>query len=798
MAKLTGQTIADSYDQLLIVTGASGITSSLQAVESGDTDGAVAALQISTVAAAIDNPTASSATQGGKLTLFSDDGAALGDTHRLGVLEFSAAEDTGSTITIGARIEAIADAAWSASENGADMVFYTTDGNASQSEVMRLTADSGMTTGVDDTGVDVRFYSATTNEGLLYDASEDELGLLLTTKLKFHDIGGGEEIFASANGHLEINAGTTLDITAPTVDINAATAVTIDSPAVTIASSGADDNLVITSTDADAGDPAPDLVLYRNSSSPADGDDTGRIEFRSRNDNSQDFISSVIQTFSPDVSDGSEDGSMGLYTMVGGTLRSKMWTDNTETVFNAAYQNIDFRVGGDSVTHTLFVDAAGDRVYIGTDTNTPVTGINPPLQISGTAYDTSSFGVNRYSADATPGYIVFGKSRGTSVGSFTSVVANDNCGSILWVAADGTDMTSNVARIDGEIDGTPGGNDTPGRISFHTTPDGGTGVTERMRIESDGNIQMGSQKTFWSGAYGGAFEIKGDNGTSDRYIRLKTVDSNGDDVIASGLMLKHSNVFIGDDGNANMTQGLTINQGSNDDEILDFKSSDMAHGMTDWAEADSWCTFLKYSGTDGGAYMRGFSEANHGGIVLASLLNVAADTTKSTSGVGAVHIRALTRTGTDATTIGSDGNLFVIINNATTRFIFDAEGSFHADVESTTYDAYDDAQLVRAYDLSHGKGMIESQFDKFIDYNHETLAELKLVGREKDGTPNRMVNVTGMQHLHNGAIWQQYTEMQKMKELIYDTMVEMLGKEKADQKLTDHDIKLLDNKTLLN
>jgi len=138
MAKLTGQTIADSYDQLLIVDGASGITSSLQALESADTGGSVASLQISTVAAAIDNPTASSATQGGKLTLFSDDGAALGDTHRLGVIEFSAAEDTGSTITIGARIEAIANAAWSASENGADMVFYTTDGNASQGEVMRF------------------------------------------------------------------------------------------------------------------------------------------------------------------------------------------------------------------------------------------------------------------------------------------------------------------------------------------------------------------------------------------------------------------------------------------------------------------------------------------------------------------------------------------------------------------------------------------------------------------------------------------------------------------------------------
>jgi len=89
-----------------------------------------------------------------------------------------------------------------------------------------------LTVGADTSGHDVRVYSATTNEGLLYDTSEDELGLLLTTKLKFHDIGGGEEIFASANGHLEINAGTTLDITAPTVDINASTAVTVDATVI--------------------------------------------------------------------------------------------------------------------------------------------------------------------------------------------------------------------------------------------------------------------------------------------------------------------------------------------------------------------------------------------------------------------------------------------------------------------------------------------------------------------------------------------------------------------------------------
>jgi hypothetical protein len=86
--------------------------------------------------------TASSATQGGHLRLFSDDGAAMAAGHRLGVIEFAGAEDASSTITVGARIEALAESTYTSSENGSALLFYTTDGNASQSEVMRITSDS--------------------------------------------------------------------------------------------------------------------------------------------------------------------------------------------------------------------------------------------------------------------------------------------------------------------------------------------------------------------------------------------------------------------------------------------------------------------------------------------------------------------------------------------------------------------------------------------------------------------------------------------------------------------------------
>ena len=93
--------------------------------------------------------TTSSATQGGNLRLSSNDGAAMADDHRLGVIEFAGAEDASATMTVGARIEAICDAGWSASENGAALLFYTTDGNATQSEVMRITSDKFVGIGTD-------------------------------------------------------------------------------------------------------------------------------------------------------------------------------------------------------------------------------------------------------------------------------------------------------------------------------------------------------------------------------------------------------------------------------------------------------------------------------------------------------------------------------------------------------------------------------------------------------------------------------------------------------------------------
>lgn len=93
----------------------------------------------------VHDTTTGSANTGGHVRLSANDGAAMGDSHRLGVIEFTGAEDGSGTQVVGARIEALTDAAWTNAENGAALYFYTTDGNASQTNVLKLDSNEKAT-----------------------------------------------------------------------------------------------------------------------------------------------------------------------------------------------------------------------------------------------------------------------------------------------------------------------------------------------------------------------------------------------------------------------------------------------------------------------------------------------------------------------------------------------------------------------------------------------------------------------------------------------------------------------------
>ena len=163
---------------------------------------------------------------------------------------------------------------------------------------------------------------------------------------------------------------------------------------------------------------------------------------------------------------------------------------NTKIRFPAA-DTITAETGG---SERARVDSSG-RLLVGTDTSRAAGGNTHKLfQIEST--DASSgISLTRNSATSTPSIISFCKSRGTSNGSSTIVQDDDELGRIKFSGADGSDILSEGARIQSFVDGTPGSDDMPGRLTFSTTADGAVSPTERLRIASTGKLTISNHGT---------------------------------------------------------------------------------------------------------------------------------------------------------------------------------------------------------------------------------------------------------------------------------------------------------------
>jgi len=225
------------------------------------------------------------------------------------------------------------------------------------------------------------------------------------------------------------------------------------------------------------------------------------------------------------------------------------------------------------------------------------------------------------------------------------------------------------------------------------------------------------------------------------------VGSSPSDPGANNLTVQ-SKLFVNETANANMTTGLTINQGAADNEILALKSSDVAHGMTDYTETDTYCWIRKYSATEGGCSITGMRATGSRSLSFNGF-GTADNTAKTTAADAYVYINTGKKSGTAVAACGADANLLVIGNASTARFIFDAEGSAHADVEWTAYDSYDDLALLDSLE-SH---LVKREFGEFLRYNRDALQRAGIVNFYDTG-PRAMVNFTRLSMLHTGAIRQ--------------------------------------------
>ena len=83
------------------------------------------------------------------------------------------------------------------------------------------------------------------------------------------------------------------------------------------------DQVIIENSDAGA-DTAPDVVLYRNSASPADSDNLGNLEFRGKDDGGNDHTYAQLVAGISDASNANEDGILDLITTFAGTNASRI------------------------------------------------------------------------------------------------------------------------------------------------------------------------------------------------------------------------------------------------------------------------------------------------------------------------------------------------------------------------------------------------------------------------------------------------------------------------------------------
>ena len=118
----------------------------------------------------------------------------------------------------------------------------------------------------------------------------------------------------------------------------------------------------------DGGSASPDIVYYRNSASPAAGDDLAHLRFRGKDSagNTTDYVDIFAEIVDP--TNGSEDGRITFRTLKNNVITSRIELDSDETVFNDAGADINFRVEGDTNANLIFADAGQDKVGIGTST----------------------------------------------------------------------------------------------------------------------------------------------------------------------------------------------------------------------------------------------------------------------------------------------------------------------------------------------------------------------------------------------------------------------------------------------
>jgi hypothetical protein len=242
-------------------------------------------------------------------------------------------------------------------------------------------------------------------------------------------------------------------------------------------------------------------------------------------------------------------GTQALY--VGTAGGSWLTGSSTADGLIRSEANLIFSIGNSEKTR---LDSSG-RLLVGTSSarsNFFGASYASALQVeTASANSPNGLSIGANTNDDNPANLYLFKTRGTSVGSNTVVQSGDVIGSLNFIGADGTNVSSPAAWIRCAVDGTPGVGDMPGRLVFSTTKDGQSSPTERMRIINDGSILI--QQTALSSASDGCYF---NAGTPANFHQL----------------LCHSS-------STSTLANLYLNRQASDGTLIDFRQADTSEGV---------------------------------------------------------------------------------------------------------------------------------------------------------------------------------------------------------------------------
>jgi hypothetical protein len=453
-------------------------------------------------------------------------------------------------------------------------------------------------------------------------------------------------------------------------------------------------------------------------------------------------------TFEPDGDTSTGDTAAIGYTSAEGLILTGQGSTNDVTIKNDADADvIKIPTGTTNVTIVGDLTVTGDDIVMGTNTDTAIlvadgTNFNPVVPSGDVSLTNAGvFGI-------ASGVIVNADVNSSAAIADSKLATISTANKVALTALDldgGTEIGAAIVDADLFIidDGASGTNKKVLASRLKTYAGGGdvsagNGSAGAPSISFSSDTDTGF---FWSGT---ANTMQFSGGGTQRWH----MDSVG-------------HLFINDTGDANSVTGVTINQLAWDDQVLTFKSSDVAHGITSTVETDTYGALAKTNPTEGGLSIHGYGESNSQAIFLRGVTVSAANSTDSATGAQAViEFVAHVKSGTGTTAVADAGNCVGVWNASNCRWLVKGNGDVHQTTDAhTALDIEDDTAVIRAFTKEISvKGVIETEFDQRMVRSREYLEEIGLLGhvtpeaRAKGDKP--LFNASLLMKFHDGAIWQ--------------------------------------------